>query len=137
MNIIKLTDKEYKQTQLDLKTGIPFKTKSRILQNNIFGVDLDKQAIEIAQLNLLLKIAEKGHRLPILEQNIRLGNSIISDETIAGSKAFRWEEKFEEIMKVGFDIVIGNPPYGAELNDLEKEYVAKIMIMRVLTKIPR
>ena len=115
--------KDYEQTQLDLKTGIPFKIKSRILQNNIFGVDLDKQAVEIAQLNLLLKIAEKGHRLPILEQNIRLGNSIIDDEKVAGSKAFKWEENFAEIMKEGFDIVIGNPPYGAELNEKEKDYI--------------
>lgn len=114
---------DYEQTQLDLKTGIPFKIKSRILQNNIFGVDLDKQAVEIAQLNLLLKIAEKGHRLPILEQNIRLGNSIINDEKVAGSKAFKWEESFDEIMKKGFDIVIGNPPYGAELNEMEKDFV--------------
>ena len=116
-------DEDYKQTQLDLKTGIPFKIKSRILQNNIFGVDLDKQAVEIAQLNLLLKIAEKGHRLPILEQNIRLGNSIINDEKVAGSKAFKWEESFDEIMKTGFDIIIGNPPYGAELNEMEKDFV--------------
>lgn len=67
----KENDENYKQTQLDLESGIPFKTKSRILQNNIFGADLDKQAVEIAQLNLLLKIAEKGHRLPLLEQNIK------------------------------------------------------------------
>jgi type I restriction-modification system DNA methylase subunit len=108
----KENDKNYKQTQLDLEIGIPFKTKSRILQNNIFGVDLDRQAIEIAQLNLLLKIAEKGHRLPILERNIRIGNSLIDDETIAGSKAFKWEEKFKDIMESGgFDVIIGNPPY--------------------------
>jgi len=102
----------YSQTQLDLKTGIPFTTKVRILQNNIFGVDLDKQAVEITQLNLLLKIAEKGHRLPLLEQNIRCGNSLIDDEKLAGDKAFKWEVQFNEIMREGgFDVVIGNPPY--------------------------
>jgi predicted type IV restriction endonuclease len=102
----------YSQTQLDVKTGIPFTTKVRILQNNILGVDLDKQAVEITQLNLLLKIAEKGHRLPLLEQNIRCGNSLIDDEKLAGDKAFKWEEQFNEIMKEGgFDAVIGNPPY--------------------------
>jgi type I restriction-modification system DNA methylase subunit len=116
---------DYQQTQLDLKTGIPFTTKVQILQNNIFGVDLDKQAVEIAQLNLLLKIAEKGHRLPILEQNIKLGNSIIDDEVITGSKAFKWAEKFENIMKQGFDVVIGNPPYGAELSETERKFIAK------------
>jgi hypothetical protein len=75
-------------------------------------VDLDKQAVEITQLNLLLKIAEKGHRLPLLEQNIRRGNSLIDDEKLADDKAFKWEEQFKEIMKEsGFNVVIGNPPY--------------------------
>ncbi len=53
-------DKNYSQTQIDFETSMPFTTKIKILKNNIFGVDLDKQAVEIAQLNLLLKIAEKG-----------------------------------------------------------------------------
>jgi len=102
----------YSQTQLDVKTGIPFTTKVKILQNNIFGVDLDKQAVEIAQLNLLLKIAEKGHRLPLLEQNIKCGNSLIEDKEVAGNKAFKWEEQFSGIMREGgFDVVFGNPPY--------------------------
>jgi type I restriction-modification system DNA methylase subunit len=105
-------DENYKQTQLDLESGIPFKTKSRILQNNIFGVDLDKQAVEIAQLNLLLKIAEKGHRLPLLEQNIKKGNSLIDDQKIVGSVSFNWKQEFKMIMdEGGFDVVIGNPPY--------------------------
>jgi type I restriction-modification system DNA methylase subunit len=104
--------KDHKQTQLDLETGIPFKMKEKILKENIFGVDLDKQAVEIAQLNLLLKIAEGRFRLPLLEQNIQCGNSLIEDETIADSKAFKWDEKFRGIMKDGgFDVVIGNPPY--------------------------
>ncbi len=105
-------DENYKQTRLDLESGILFKTKSRILQNNIFGADLDKQAVEIAQLNLLLKIAEKGHRLPLLEQNIKKGNSIVDEEKTAGSVAFDWNQEFKAIMdEGGFDVVIGNPPY--------------------------
>ncbi|MBE0519412.1 N-6 DNA methylase [Candidatus Bathyarchaeota archaeon] len=116
-------DKDYAQSQLDLKTGAIFTKKVKILQNNIFGVDLDKQAVEIAQLNLLLKIAEKGHRLPLLEQNIKCGNSLIDDEKITGNKAFKWEKEFQEIMKEGgFDVVIGNPPYGAKLSDKEKGF---------------
>ncbi len=105
-------DKEYSQTQLDLRTGTTFTKKVKILQNNIFGVDLDKQAVEITQLNLLLKIAEKGHRLPLLEQNIRCGNSLIGDEKVEGDKALKWEEQFKEIIEEGgFNVVIGNPPY--------------------------
>ena len=117
--------KDYGQTQLDKqRIDIPFTKKAKILQDNIFGVDLDKQAVEIAQLNLLLKIAEKGHRLPLLEQNIRRGNSIIDDAGIVGQKAFRWEKEFDNILKEGgFDVIIGNPPYGAELSKVDREYI--------------
>jgi len=100
-------DKMYGQ-----KTLTGYSTKERILKDNIFGVDLDKQAAEIAQLNLLLRIAEKGQKLPLLQQNVKIGNSLIDDEKIAGNKAFKWEEQFKDIIKEGgFDVVIGNPPY--------------------------
>lgn len=106
------TGKDQSQTKLDLVTGLPFTKKAEILQNNIFGVDLDAQAVEIAQLNLLLKIAEKGRRLPLLQQSIKCGNSLIDDEKVAGDKAFKWEQEFKQIIgKGGFDVVIGNPPY--------------------------
>jgi tRNA1(Val) A37 N6-methylase TrmN6 len=105
-------EKDYSQTQLDLDTNIPFKTKSRILQSNIFGVDLDKQAVEITQLNLLLKIAEKSHRLPLLEANIKTGNSLIESETLSGDKAFEWPSEFPEVLAGGgFNAIVGNPPY--------------------------
>lgn len=117
----KQKDKDYSQTHLDDSEGDTFTRKADILRNNIFGVDLDAQAIEIAQLNLLLKIAEKGHRLPLLQQNIQLGNSLIDDPVVAGDRALKWEEKFRDIIQFdetgklkegyGFDIVIGNPPY--------------------------
>lgn len=82
------------------------------MQDNIYGVDLDKKAVEIAQLNLLLKIAETRERLPELNKNIRNGNSVIDDIKIAGEKAFKWDEEFKSIIDGnGFDIVIGNPPY--------------------------
>ncbi len=88
-----------------------YSTKTEILKNNIFGVDLDPKAVEIAQLNLLLQISERKHRLPILQNNIKVGNSLIDDPSIS-HRAFKWEEEFPEIMKEGgFDIVIGNPPY--------------------------
>lgn len=119
-------DESYQQTKLDLTGGITFTKKVEILKNNIFGVDLDPKAVEISQLNLLMKIAERGHRLPILQENIKCGNSIIDDPDIVGEdKAFIWEERFPKIVKNGFDVVIGNPPYGAELNEAERDYVEK------------
>ena len=100
-----------------------YSMKVEILKNNIFGVDLDPKAVEIAQLNLLLQISERKHRLPLLQNNIKVGNSLIDDPSIS-DKAFKWEEGFPEIMKEGgFDIVVGNPPYGAELSDKESEFI--------------
>ncbi len=103
----------YSQNKLDMSgTGTTYSTKLSILKDNIFGVDLDKQAVDIAQLNLLLKVAEKKRRLPILQQNIKNGNSLIDDPNLAGDKAFKWNEEFAEIMHSGgFDVVVGNPPY--------------------------
>jgi tRNA1(Val) A37 N6-methylase TrmN6 len=121
------SDKDYNQTRLDLNAGVIFTRKVRTLQDHIFGVDLDKKAVEIAQLNLLLKIAEKGHRLPLLEQNIKNGNSLIEDERLAGDLAFDWKEKFRQVIdEGGFDVVVGNPPYfniksDSELREL-KDY---------------
>ena len=110
------------QTQLDLDTGLPFKKKEKILLNNIFGVDLDAKAVEIAQLNLLLKIAEKKQRLPLLQKNIKWGNSVIEDEKVAKDRAFKWKKEFKQIMEdeSGFDVVIGNPPY-VRVDSLRKE----------------
>ncbi len=99
--------------QLTLDSEEFYSKKVEILKNNIFGVDLDPKAVEIAQLNLLLQISERKERLPLLQNNIKVGNSLIDDPNIARDKAFKWEEEFPEIMKEGgFDIIIGNPPYG-------------------------
>jgi hypothetical protein len=107
-----------------------YSTKTEILKNNIFGVDLDPKAVEIAQLNLLLQISERKQRLPILQNNIKVGNSLIDDPSIS-DRAFKWEEEFPEIMKEGgFDIVIGNPPYirNTELSKIEKEFFVEKFI---------
>jgi len=109
-----------KQKRLD-STGDFYTLKEQVLVNNIHGVDLDHKAVEIAQLNLLLKVAEKGHRLPLLQKNIQKGNSLIDDESVAGDKAFKWEERFADIMNDGgFDVIIGNPPY-FNLQTIENE----------------
>lgn len=105
-----------------------------ILTRNIYGVDLDAQAVEVAQLNLLLRAANQRGRLPQL-QNIRQGNSLISgtDEELQAAfgpdwrdkRPFNWEREFEGAMKDGgFDVVIGNPPYVRQeaLGEAFKDY---------------
>lgn len=103
---------ESRQAKLDPSNiEVVFTKKKEILQNNIFGVDLDSKAVEIAQLNLLLKAAEKKHRLPTLQNNIKCGNSLIDDEKFT-PRPFSWNDQFSQIMKDGgFDVMIGNPPY--------------------------
>lgn len=97
-----------------------------VLRNCIYGVDLDSKAVELTKLNLLLKAAEGKHKLPNLSSSIQCGNSLIDNPEVAGQKAFPWEEKFSEVFRNGkFDIVIGNPPYGATLTNTEKTEISK------------
>jgi hypothetical protein len=89
-----------------------FDTDKAILENNIFGVDINDESVEIAKLSLWLRTAQKGRKLSNLNGNIKCGNSLIDAIEVAGDKAFRWKEEFPEIFaKGGFDVVIGNPPY--------------------------
>ena len=111
--------------------------KKRILLNNIHGVDIDAQAVEVTKLSLLLKVLEgesdetlkrqlsfvKERALPDLGQNIKCGNSLIGTDYFTGKmfpdeeemrriNPFDWQAGFPEIVKAGgFDAVIGNPPY--------------------------
>ena len=108
--------------------------KKRILLNNIFGVDIDAQAVEVTKLSLLLKVleGETGQLtlgfervLPDLGQNIQCGNSLIGPDYYEGKQmglfnedelyrinAFDWEAAFPAVFaRGGFDAVIGNPPY--------------------------
>lgn len=115
------------------------KTKSEILLNNIYGVDIDPQAVEVTKLSLLLKVLEDENleyseelykteqldMLPNLSNNIKCGNSLIEKDyytsneedlfnTIIHRKvnSFDWKNEFSNIINTGgFDIVIGNPPW--------------------------
>ncbi len=101
-----------------------------ILKNNIYGVDLNEESVEITKLSLWLKSAEKNKPLTTLDANIKCGNSLISDIEIAGSKAFDWNKAFSEIISDGgFDVIVGNPPWvfsrGGNFSESEKSYYYK------------
>jgi hypothetical protein len=95
-----------------------------ILENNLFGVDLNEESVEIAKLSLWLRTAKPNRKLNDLNSNIKCGNSLIDDPEVAGDKAFNWESAFPNVFdKGGFDVIIGNPPYGANLNTTEKKFI--------------
>ena len=84
-----------------------------VLQNCIFGVDKDKQAMEVARLNLLLRGLHSREKLPMLE-NIAHGNSLHHEIV---------ETNFSQVMKQGgFDVIVGNPPY-VRIQTLDKTEV--------------
>ena len=86
--------------------------ENSILEHNLYGVDINEESVEIAQLALWLRTAQPHRKLNTLNENIKCGNSLISDPEIAGEKAFNWQEQFPKVFeKGGFDVVIGNPPY--------------------------
>ena len=86
--------------------------ENSILENNLYGVDINEESVEIAQLALWLRTAKPHRKLNSLNQNIKCGNSLISDPAVAGDKAFNWQEQFPKVFeRGGFDVVIGNPPY--------------------------
>lgn len=85
---------------------------SSILLNNIYGVDLSAESVEITKLALWLKTADPSRPLENLDENIKHGNSVVDDKQIDENFAFNWKKEFSEIFENGgFDIVIGNPPY--------------------------
>jgi len=126
--------------------------KKRILLNNIFGVDIDQQAVEVTKLSLLLKVLEEENQetvskqltitaeraLPSLDHNIKCGNSLIGWDILTPEmpadevkriNPFDWSKEFEPVMAAGgFNAVIGNPPYvrqetlGPEFKDYAKKH---------------
>ncbi len=133
--------------------------RKRILLNNIYGVDIDPQAVEVTKLSLLLKVLEEEsaetinrqlkllheRALPDLGSNIKCGNSLIGPDFYEGQQldlldeeeryrvnVFDWEAEFPEVFnrkdakgakkETGFDVVTGNPPWGAEFTEPELAY---------------
>jgi hypothetical protein len=105
---------EYQRAQgflTELQGPTLFDIRKTILEHNLYGVDLNGEAVEIARLSCWIKTAEVGKVLTSLDHNIREGNSVIADPAVH-SKAFDWRAAFPEVFAAGgFDVVIGNPPY--------------------------
>jgi len=114
------------------ETCLTISERKRILTTHIFGVDIDRQAVETTKLSLLLKALEGENdsslskqmslfherALPNLSDNIKCGNSLIASdfsmipEDLVRVNAFDWPAQFPDAMKAGgFDAIIGNPPY--------------------------
>jgi adenine-specific DNA-methyltransferase len=110
--------------------------RREILLNNIYGVDIDPQAVEVAQLSLYLKLLEdettasahdyqlelRDALLPSLARNIICGNSLVGSDILDGELfnineelnmgAMDFEDAFPKVMSEGgFDAIVGNPPY--------------------------
>jgi hypothetical protein len=118
--------------------------RKRILVDHIYGVDIDPQAVEVTKLSLLLKVLEAETKesiesqrrmfheraLPDLANNIKCGNSLIGPDFYHGKQldlfkdderlrinVFDWKTEFPDIVQSGgFDAVIGNPPWGGDID---------------------
>ena len=133
------TPKDVIFTGKDGITRLTINEKKRIVLNNIYGVDIDSQAVEVTKLSLLLKVLEDQNKdvveqqqklfqeraLPYLGDNIRCGNSLVNNqmileedldiEKIIELNPFDWEKEFPQIFEDGgFDAILGNPPYVKE-----------------------
>lgn len=120
-------------------TRLTINEKKRIVLNNIFGVDIDSQAVEVTKLSLLLKVLEDQNKdvveqqqklfqeraLPYLGDNIRCGNSLVNNQMLLDEdldidkiielNPFDWEKEFPHVFEEGgFDAILGNPPYVKE-----------------------
>jgi adenine-specific DNA-methyltransferase len=131
--------------------------KRSILVKNLFGVDIDPQAVEVTCFSLSLKALEDTRRnelaeerslfretiLPDLGSNIKCGNSLVDHDLREGEQAdflldgvllgrlkpFDWRDVFSDVVDAGgFDAVIGNPPYRKERES--KELIADLRLSR-------
>ena len=149
---LKQPPKEVYYVGKDNVPRLTIREKKRILTNNIYGVDIDVNAVEVTKLSLLLKVLEDENKdvleqqqklyqekvLPNLSYNIKCGNSLVGTDIfnqedleynqLLKLNPFNWEHEFQVIFaNGGFDAVIGNPPYGYHEihSDLSKNYLKK------------
>jgi len=129
-----------------------FHEKKTIIENCLFGVDINPNSVKICCLRLWIELLKHAYyksdneleTLPNPDINIKCGNSLISrfpldadlklkhelkDAKSSGiyDNAFEWRFEFPKVLNtdgdfVGFDVVIGNPPYGVEYPTEYKQY---------------
>ncbi|WP_294297608.1 N-6 DNA methylase [uncultured Chryseobacterium sp.] len=135
----KILDRQLVQNVNEFNISLTLKTKRHILEQNLFGVDINPYAVEVSEFSLLLKLLEGENSasvesfishnsekvLPNLKGNIKCGNSlvdnkffeflpeaILNNKLLFNLKPFEWETEFRFLTKTkGFDAIIGNPPY--------------------------
>jgi SAM-dependent methyltransferase len=89
-----------------------FDPDATILGKNLFGVDINEEAVQICRLSIWIKTAQRGRQLTALDRTIRPGNSLVADPAVDRRSAFDWQAAFPEVFAAGgFDLVVGNPPY--------------------------
>lgn len=133
------------------KYTLTLEAKKKIIVDQVFGVDMDREAVEIAKLSLCLKVLEGENNgtideeklkhgepaLPTLSKNIKSGNSLM-DSKQGGDvffaetekeyklKPFVWSEEFKLVFEnQGFDYVFANPPY-ISMKKFPKDQVSTI-----------
>jgi len=135
-----------KESPITPEGSLTSSEKKKILLNNIYGVDIDVNAVEVTKLSLLLKCMEGETKtsivqqqklwheriLPTLDENIKSGNSLVETDfydTIHDFieekkiKPFNWQKAFPDVfVNGGFDAIIGNPPF-VMLQNLETREV--------------
>jgi REP element-mobilizing transposase RayT len=125
--------------------------ENSILENNLFGVDINEESVEIAKLSLWLRTAQPNRKLNDLNNNIKCGNSLIDDPAVAGDKAFNWQEEFPTVFPekakrawhvttathnsrysqrmIDYHVQVGDPVWLSEKEEIiVTETIAKIVI---------
>jgi hypothetical protein len=101
--------------------GYDIETSS--LENNLFRVDINEEAVEIAKLSLWLRTARRGRKLSNLNSKIKCGNSLIDDPDVAGDKAFKWFKEFPEVFP-------GYRDYDVEVKERERKKNQQTYVIR-------
>ncbi len=110
---------------------------SKIIKNNIFGIDVNPDSVKISKLSLFLMMAKPGEKLKNLSKNIIHKNSLVNDKKV-DTHAMVWEHEFPEIIKSGgFDIVIGNPPWQEVQPNIDEFFAPQKKIkLLMISKLP-